>query len=117
MDIVVTLPKSEYETSTQEDKYAVKQITDGKQVYQYWSIGRKPKALMPGDRVYFIENGHIVYYHKFLKYTDNAKCKVTNRVWKGVNLVIDYPPVKLDNPIQMKGFQGFRYINFEKYSQ
>lgn len=112
MNIVVTVPKSEQSNVKKEEQYADKSIKEGSNVAQYWQLSKKPKALQAGDKVYFVENGYIRYYHTFFKYTENAKCDVTNRVWNGINLVLDYPPVKLDKPIFMKGFQGFRYLNF-----
>lgn len=106
MDIVVTVPMDEISNVRNEDAYA-RSVGGG--VIQFWSVSKKPKDLNIGDRVYFVEGGYIRYYHKFLGFDCDSVCKATGRVWPGINLVLEYPEVVLENPISMKGFQGFRY--------
>lgn len=107
MDIIVTIPKSEFKTMKKEQAFA--EANNG-EVVEYWSVGEKPTKLEIGDKVYFVEDGQINCYQIFLGYEYNAVCEVTDRVWKGLNLILEYPPIILDNPIPMKGFQGFRYV-------
>jgi hypothetical protein len=109
MDIIVTIPKGEISNIEKEDNYASNLITRDMVPIQYWKVGRVPKNLNKGDRVYFVLNGAIKYYHEFLGLVENPKCDVTGRVWEGVNLILKYPEVKCDE-IKMKGFQGFRYV-------
>lgn len=110
MDIVVTVPMKELDNVRAEDDYARSQ--DGR-VIQFWSVSRQPKAINIGDKVYFIEDGYIRYYHTFLGFDCDSICKATGRVWPGLNLVLAYPETPLKNPVPMKGFQGFRYIKSE----
>lgn len=105
MDIVVTVPKKEMKNLKEEDTFAA-----GKNVYQYWSVSKRPKYLNVGDKVYFVEDGKISYYHIFLGFKDDIKCEATGREWSGCNLTLQYPEIKLKNPIPMSGFQGFRYM-------
>lgn len=109
MDIVVTIPKSEIKNIQAEDSYAGNLITRDMVPIQYWKVGRVPKRLNKGDRVYFVVNGRITYYHTFLGLVENPVCEVTGRIWYGINLILKYPEVKCE-PIEMRGFQGFRYF-------
>lgn len=106
MDIIVTIPKSEYKNIKLEDQ--VLQKYGGKAV-QFWSVGRKPKNLNVGDRVYFVEKGAITCYQTFLGYVSNPICEVTNRLWSGLNLLLECPAIPISNPIPFQGFRGFRY--------
>jgi len=107
MDIVVTIPRSESSNIKKEDDFVSKV---NNQAVQFWSIGKRPKELYVNDRVYFVENGFVTCYHKFLGFVDNPVCEVTGRHWSGLNLLLECPCVNLSNPIPKKGFQGFRYI-------
>lgn len=107
MDIVVTVPKKEMVNIEKEDEY-ISQM-DGHSV-QFWSLNKKPKDLNVGDRVYFVENGKIAYYHRFLGYVYDPVCEVTGRVWHGLNLLLECPSINVDGSYPMKGFQGFHYI-------
>jgi len=107
VDIVVTIPKREAQNIAREDEFVAQM--QGHAV-QFWSIHNKPKNLIVGDRVYFVENGYITCYHIFIGYVYDPVCEVTGRLWSGLNLLLRCPQVKLENPVPMKGFQGFRYI-------
>ena len=107
MNIVVTVPKSEIKNIADEDQH----IADNPGAWmQYWSLKHIPQKLKEGERVYFIENGYIKYYHIYLGWVRDFTCEVTNRFWPGINLQLQYPEVPLQNPIPMRGFQNFRYL-------
>jgi hypothetical protein len=108
MDIVVTVPKRELDNLKKEDEFIADNGADT--CIQYWAIGRKPSNLKMKDRVYFVENGEIKYYHTFLGYAKDPICEVTGRTWNGLNLILKCPEVVLKTTIPMKGFQGFRYV-------
>lgn len=107
MDIVVTIPRKEYRNIIKEDE-EVSRLNN--QAVQFWSLPRKPKDIKVGDRVYFIEKGHITCYHKFIGFIYDPVCEVTGRVWAGLNLLLECPFTPLKNPVPHKGFQGFRYV-------
>ena len=106
MDIVVTIPKSEASNTKLEDEF-VSEYKD--EAVQFWKMGRKPKDLNVGDRVYFVENGNITCYHEFIGYIYDPICEVTGRSWPGLNLLLRCPSVAIKH-IPYKGFQGFRYL-------
>ena len=106
MHIMVTVPKGEKANIAKEDLWAKKQKET---VLQYWKVSRPPKRLEAGDRVYFVEDGHIRYYHNFLGIVQDFKCEVTGRFWPGTNLKMTYPETILERQVPMKGFRGFRY--------
>ena len=107
MDIMVTVPKTELKNLEREDNYAKENDNN---IVQYWSISKKPKGLNIGDRVYFVENGYVRYWHEFIGFESDAMCEVTGRVWPGLNLVLKYPETKLKTPVAMRGFQSFHYV-------
>lgn len=108
MDIVVTIPKSEAANTAKEDRWVVANQAEG--VVQFWSLGRKPKDLNIGDRVYFVERGRITCYQEFFGFASDPVCQVTGRLWPGLNLLLRCPAVPVRNYISYKGFRGFRYI-------
>jgi len=106
MNIIVTIPKSEKKNIDKEEGFAKE---NSGEITQFWKIGRKPQNLNVGDKVYFVEDGLITCYQIFQGFEENPYCEVTDRIWEGLNLILIYPPIYLDKPIPMKGFQGFRY--------
>ena len=105
MDILVTVPKKEAVNTVAEDAF----VASNPDSVQFWSIGRKPKKLNVGDRVYFVENGFITCYHVFLGFIQDPVCQVTGRVWRGLNLLLKCPAINLPIKLPCKGFRGFRY--------
>ena len=112
MDIVVTVPKSEYANIQEEETWAEKQGPSNESgACCFWKVSRLPKRLAPGDRVYFVQNGHIDNYNEFWYFEEEGyECEVTGRFWEGPLLVMKVPSIRLKKPVPMKGFQGFRYI-------
>jgi hypothetical protein len=106
MDIVVTIPKSEYKNDDKETEF----FNDNPNSVQFWVLKRFPKNLNIGDRVYFIKNGIVESSMKVIKLETDAKqeCDVTNRVWSG-NCIYMNDLKYENNPVKTKGFQGFRY--------
>lgn len=107
--IVVTIPRSEKKNILKEDLFATSPEAQAEKVRQYWSVYKGPKELWIGDRVYFLYDGWIDYFHFFIGYQQDIACEVTGRLWPGLNLVLDYPPTPVV-AMQMRGFQGFHYF-------
>ena len=106
MDIIVTVPKKELKNLKKEDEFAE---ANDNEIIQYWSVPKQPQDINIGERVYFIEDGYIRYWHEFMGFEFDAVCEVTGRVCPGLNLILKYPETKLETPVVMKGFQGFHY--------
>lgn len=113
MDIIVTIPKSEYENDNAETKY----FKENEDTYQFWTLSKVPKNTKAGDRIYFIKNNKIESSMRiFMLAEDNIQiCKVTGRIWQGkcVIMMDDLREESFD--IKVKGFQGFRY--FDKFME
>jgi hypothetical protein len=107
MDIVVTIPKGEAFNQKKEDAFVARFQN---RAVQFWKVSTRPKNLDVGDRVYFVEAGYITCWHTFIGLTYDPVCEVTNRVWPGLNLLLQCPPTVLKTPVHMPGFQGFQYI-------
>ena len=110
MDIVVTVPKREITRVNRENVWAQEHTAKGQVIHQGWSMKRLPKSCFPDDRVYFIHDGVIVNYNVLIGTDYDFHCEYSDRTWPGPCLILYYPCVPLKNPVPMKGFQGFRYI-------
>lgn len=107
IDIVVTIPKSEYKIDEKE-----REVLQSKDSVAFWTLSKLPKKLEIGDRVYFVKYGQIDSSMKVIEIKSNSKetCTTTGRVWSGnCQLFLDeLIDERLSNQ-KAKGFQGFRY--------
>jgi hypothetical protein len=106
MDIVVTIPKSEYINDDKETEF----LQNNTDAYQFWTLSKQPKKLNIGDRVYFVKNNKIECSMEFYMDEFGAEniCEVTGRKWRGYTLYLH--DLRYESlPFTVKGFQGFRY--------
>jgi len=109
MDIIVTTPKDQIDNAKKEGKVIEK---DGG--YWFRVLTYKPKVKI-GNKIYFVEDGFIKGYGIVFEITQldsSFKCDITDQFWgKYGSWIIKYNNwIWLKNPIKMKGFQGFRYV-------
>lgn len=106
MDIVVTIPKSEYKNDDLETEF----LNNNEDAYQFWTLSKTPKNLNINDRVFFIKNNKIDSSMKVFKIENDVEntCEVTGRVWKGCTLYMNNL-INENIDIKVNGFQGFRY--------
>jgi len=107
MDIVVTIPKSEY----RNDDIETEAFLNNEDAYQFWTLNKVPKSLDIGDKVYFIKNGLVESSMRVFDIQRDVeqKCDITDRIWKGACILYLDDLKYLDEAIISKGFQGFRY--------
>ena len=112
MDIVITIPKSEYGNIDKEIEWAQGlPIEDLRGTTKNWTVGRFPTKIEDGDRCYFIKDGQIVHYREIIGLDETSfTCEVTNRDWSGPMLELSPIPIALNEPVPMKGFRGWRYL-------
>ena len=116
LDIIVTTPKSEHENAKMEAD-----VFDGKGGGIWFrSMRGKPKQLDKGDRMYYVDGGVVTGYGIVIgiEYRNpildpKVKCDVTNKTWRGPHFVCMRSDswVGIEVPVEMKGFQGFRYVD------
>lgn len=105
MDIVVTIPKSEYKNDDKEYSDMIKYDLE-----QFWTFHNLPKNLKIGDRIYFLKNNKINHSMRVTNIEKNSKeeCFTTERIWEGHLVYMDdYRKENID--ITICGFMGFRY--------
>lgn len=105
LDIVVTIPKSEYSNDELESV-----DTSRRNLIQFWKFSKSPKKTAIGKRIYFLKNNKIDSSGKIIKIEKNKeeKCQTTGRIWMGDIFYFD--DIKDENiNISSRGFQGFRY--------
>lgn len=107
MDIVVTIPKSEYKNDDVETADMIENDLE-----QFWTLSNTPKRLFYGDRVYFVKNNMVESSMRVTR-TEHDKstvCETTGREWKGkCQIFMDDLRSETHLGIETKGFQGFRY--------
>lgn len=65
-------------------------------------------------RVYLVHKGYIVGWQKFVGTSDKPfKCSTTSKNWEGKFIQRTGPFHKIE-PIACKGFQGFRYYDYNE---
>lgn len=100
MDIVVTIPKTEYKNDDMIKSDLI----------QIWTLSKRPKKLNIGDRVYFVKNNTVERSMRVIGIRENSitKCYPTGFIRKGVQIFMD--DLRYENiNFQVKGFRGFRY--------
>lgn len=104
MDIVVTIPKSEYANDDKETS-----VYEQGGYEQFWQLSKRPTKLNVGDRIYFVKHGRVESSMQVVRIETNSTglCDVTNREWRGCLIYMN--DLKIENGIETKGFQGFRY--------
>lgn len=112
MDIVVTTPKSKIKAAAQEAEEA-KRTGGG----YYFRIFKKSPNAIPGDRVFYVEDGYIRGFCviSYIKYMHREVCGTTEKGYgEGYYIYMDVKTWKWIKPIPMIGFQGFRYMEASK---
>lgn len=108
--IVVTLPSTVKWEDYQKELDAVK---DGKQVLNF-KVPFLPKAEMRPliKKCYLVHNGYVVGWQQVCGFVEDGKfnCSVTGDQWKGNFIQRTGEFHKLENPVEMKGFRGWKYI-------
>ena len=108
MDVIITILQREIKYIDREDSYATSLISKNITPVQYWKINKKPKRLKIGDRVYFLVNKEISYYHEFLGFSQDPTCDMPKRSLDGLHMMLKWPEIDCE-PVKMKPFRGFRY--------
>lgn len=114
MDIIVTIPKSEYEIFAQE----VEDMKKDPELQKFWTLPRVPKELKTGDRMYFVQGGLVAYSVRVTEIEKDSvtKCETTGRTWGGGCQVFG-DDIREEPGPNMRGFQGFRYRRQEERNE
>ena len=104
LDIVVTIPKSEYEN---DDKETV--VYEQGSFEQFWQFRGRPKQLQVEDRVYFVKHGFVESSMRVIRIETEAvaTCEGTNREWSGCLIYLD--DLRKEQGPPVRGFQNFQY--------
>ena len=108
--LLITLPSS---IKWEDYEKELKAVEDESHVMNF-KVPFLPKNTDGIERVYLVHNGYIVGWQKFVGTSDKPfKCTTTNKNWEGKFIQRTGEFHKID-PIQYKGFQGFRYYNYNE---
>ena len=113
MDIIVTTPKREMANAAQEAEDCKRD--GGGEYFRRFPVERAPEVL-PGDRVYYVEDGFVRGFAVVARIHATASgqcCDTTGRRWPpGFYVFMDATTWRWIRPLPMKGFQGFRYAKY-----
>jgi len=109
-NLIVTTPKSEMEISAEEAQECIKKGAG----FYFRKFGKnKPKGLEIDSKIYYVEDGYIRGFGVVASVVQkDLKCESTDRQWgNGWYAIIPACSWNWIKPIEMKGFQGFRYFD------
>ena len=107
MDIIITLPKSNYWENYEQE---LETVSDEKQVMNF-KTPSLPKNTIIGDKCYIVHDGYIRGWMKIVGFEKNNKfkCSTTSTEWEGT-FIQRSGKFNYISPIEYKGFQGWRYL-------
>lgn len=110
--IIVTLPKSVKWGDYEKELRAVE---DYSQVMNY-KVSSIPKDIDNIKRCYLVYDGYIRGWQEVVGYQSGTEfdCTTTGKNWKGNFIQRSGPFHYLPKPLPMKGFMGWRYINYKE---
>lgn len=107
MNIIITLPSNIEWSEYQKELDLVK---DGEHILNF-KVNNFPKNTKIGERCYLVHKGYVVgWMHIFGFSKKDFTCSTTNKEYIGKFIERSGHFYKI-KPIEMKGFQGFRYYN------
>jgi len=109
LDIIVTTPKSETENAAREAENCI-QAGGG---FYFRRFPVKPQGVKVGDRVFYVEDGYIRGYAVVcdIFFSNGITCDTTGRKWpSGWYLKMPADSWRWIEPIEMRGFQGWRQM-------
>ena len=108
--LCITVPKT---ISWSDYEKELADVADGRMEMNY-KLSSYPKRVSVGDRCYVVHNGMIRGWMTITgieQRDESFKCETTGRIWNsGVYVKRSGPFHYLKNPIPMKGFMGYKYI-------
>ena len=105
-DIIITLPKSISWDDYQKELDLVK---DRKNIMNF-KVNNFPKT-QKGCKCYLVHNGVLKGWMEITGMSEkDFVCSTTGKNWKG-KFIERSGPFHYIDPVPMKGFQGFRYMN------
>lgn len=107
--IIITVPKS---IKWEDYEKELKTVESGEYVMNY-KVPTIPKDIDEIERCYVIYDGYIRGWQKVVGSSkdDSFKCTTTGKDWSG-NFIQRTGPFHKIEPIQMKGFIGWRYYYY-----
>ena len=110
MDIIKTLP-AELTWESQLEKFAYVAASPDRTIS--FPITNFPKECKPGEKIYILHDKRIRGYyiiHEFFVNPQGFVCESEGKFWKGKFVVCRGEFTALEEPIPLKGFQGYRYF-------
>lgn len=109
-NIAITVPKT---IKWEQYEKEIDTVRDGEKEMNY-RLPTLPKDTEVGDRCYICYNGQLIGWMEItgISKRDGFKCSTTGRNWDDGNYISRSGEFHyLKNPVPMKGFMGYRYID------
>lgn len=109
-DIIITIPaKIKWEDYEEE----LKKVENGQEILNF-KVSNFPNKTTSGKKCYLLHDGKIKGYMFITGMKEQEFfCSTTGKKWKGKFIQRSGKFYKLENPIEMKGFRGFKYVDFD----
>jgi len=107
-DLIITLPTN-IEWSDYEKE--LKEVEDGRSVMNF-KVSNFPTKTAVGKKCFICYRGNILGWMEIVGFSEKEfGCSTTGIPWKGKFVERSGKFNYLKEPVPMKGFQGFRYVN------
>lgn len=109
-NIAITVPKT---IKWEQYEKEIDAVRDGEQEMNY-RLPTLPKDTEVGDRCYVCYNGQLIGWMEItgISKRDGFECSTTGKDWGDGNYISRSGEFHyLKNPVPMKGFMGYRYID------
>lgn len=111
LSIIITLPKT-----VDWDDYKSELYKAATGEILNFKVSNFPTEVRPGDKCYLVHDGYIKGWHEIYDFAENDfTCTTTGKKWKGKFIQRTGPFHFLEDPVPMKGFQGWRYFSMDSY--
>ncbi|MBP1047134.1 hypothetical protein I6N96_12705 [Enterococcus sp. BWM-S5] len=105
MEIVVTVPKREIDNFEKE----LVEIAADPELFKHFKLSKEPKKINVVEKIYFVVNGSVKYRANVYGFTKKGfTCHSTGRQQRGKFVICD-DFFEVEEKIEVRGFQGFRY--------
>lgn len=110
--LIITLPAT---TKWEDYEQELRKVANYKNVLNF-KVHAFPTGVSKGDRCYLVHNGKIMGWMEIVGFSEKSfTCSTTKKQWKGKFIERSGPFHYLEEDIPYKGFQGYRYFDFEEY--
>lgn len=110
--IIITLPK---DIKWEDYEKELLKAQNYKHILNF-RVHKFPKGVHKGDKCYVVHDNYIKGWMEIVGFSHkDFVCSTTHKKWQGNFIERSGPFHYLDDKIEYKGFQGYRYFDLDEY--